>query len=77
MDEELAAVNGLIEYLLSCLDDKVARSVRIMSDKFHLGLCLDDGRLGVLFADWLVDFAYGPKDSPTTSQDNAPDEAAH
>lgn len=54
---EIAVVDGLIEYLLSCLDEKVKETVQRMVEKFDLGLCLDDGRLGILFADWLVDFA--------------------
>lgn len=53
---ELAVVDSLIQYLLSCLDDKVREKIQFMSDKFDLGLCLDDGRLGVLFGDLLVDF---------------------
>ena len=55
--EELTVVDDLIEYLLSCLDDNYRDKVRAISDKFDLGVCLDDGRLGILFPDWVVDFA--------------------
>jgi hypothetical protein len=58
---ELTIVNDVIEYLLSCLEVTIQDRVRFMSEKFDLGICLDDGRLGVLFADRLVDFASGPK----------------
>lgn len=57
---ELTVVDNMIEYLMSCLDEKLRDSVRLFIDKFDLGVCLDDGRLGVLFPDWLVDFAAGP-----------------
>ncbi len=52
---ELAIVDDLIAYLLSCLDDGVCNQIKIMCDKFDLGLCLDDKRLGILFPDWVVD----------------------
>jgi hypothetical protein len=58
--EELAVVDGLIEYLLSCLDDGVRNAIRLMCDKFDLGFCLDDKRLGILFPDWLADLVPVP-----------------
>jgi hypothetical protein len=54
--DELNVVDGLIEYLLSCLRDDTREVVRGIANKFDLGFCLDDGRLGILFANWLVDF---------------------
>lgn len=60
---ELAVVNCLIEYLLSCLGDKLRDQVKFMADKFDLGVCLDDGRLGVLFSNQLIDYVTEPKHS--------------
>jgi hypothetical protein len=70
--DEMAIVDGLIEHLLSCLREDIRNVVRGIADKFDLGLCLDDGRLGVLFPNWLVDFAPGPP-SP---DENASSEAS-
>jgi len=53
---ELAVVDGLVEYLLSCLDDKIKDQIRRLTDTFILGLCLDDGHLGILFSEQLIDF---------------------
>lgn len=61
VNEELAIVDGLVQYLLSCLDDGIREKVKIMCDKFDLGLCMDDKRLGILFPDWLVDFVPVPE----------------
>jgi hypothetical protein len=55
--DELGVVDGLIQYLLSCLDDKLQERIRLLSETFNLGLCLDDGRLGILFSETLFDFA--------------------
>ena len=58
--EEMDVVYGLVECLLSCLHGNVREAVRSLADKFNLGHCLDDGRLGILFPNWLIDFAPGP-----------------
>src|SRR6185437_11537478 len=58
--DELNVVDGLIEYLLSCLRDDIKEDIRGITNRFDLGFSLDDGRFGVLFANWLVDFVPGP-----------------
>jgi len=55
--EEVSAIDSLVEYLLSCLEDNVRERIRIISGKFTLGLSLDDGHLGILFSDELIDFS--------------------
>jgi hypothetical protein len=65
--EESAIVDGLVNYLLSCLDDKLRERVEYLTERFDLGLSLDDGRFSVLFPDFLVDFApqIDPHPTPT------------
>ena len=53
---ELAVIDALVEYLLSCVGDKIRDKIRFISERFTLGLNLDDRRLGVLFSERLVDF---------------------
>lgn len=60
---ELSVVDVFVEYLLGLLDEKIREEVKIMSDKFDLGIRKDTGRLGVLFGKPLVDF--GLSKSPT------------
>jgi hypothetical protein len=60
VDEEVDVIVGLIEYLLSCLEDDLEDRIKIIGDKFSLGLSLNDGHLGVLFSDHLIDFSLGP-----------------
>jgi hypothetical protein len=57
VNEELAVVDGLVEYLLSCLDDQVRANVELSIESFHLGLNMENGRLGVLFPAHVVDFS--------------------
>jgi hypothetical protein len=54
---EIKVIDDLVEYLLSCLEDNFQKEFRVLATKFSLGLCLDDGRLGILFSDHLADFA--------------------
>ena len=61
LQQERETVENLIDYIVSCLDDAKQEQVRIVSERHELGLCLDDGRLGVLFSDQLVDMQPGPK----------------
>lgn len=60
---EFAVVDALVEYLLSLLQDKISEEVKMMSEKFDLGIRKDTGRLGVLFSETLVDFGVS-KDQP-------------
>jgi len=59
--EEREIVENLIEYLLSCIDDNMQDEVRIFCEQLELGVCSDDGRLGVLFSSELVDMMPGPR----------------
>lgn len=61
LKDERKTVEDLIEYIISCLDDKIRDQVRFFSQKHELGMCLDDGRLGALFSGQLVDMMPGPK----------------
>jgi hypothetical protein len=53
--EELSVVQGLVEYLVSCLDDKVRKDVVFITERYELGLNVANRRIGVLFPEWLVD----------------------
>ena len=56
VDNELAIIDGFIDYLKNSLEPGIRENVEMISNKFDLGLCLDDGRLGILFSDYMVDF---------------------
>ena len=79
--EELAVVDGLIQYLLSCLDDKTRAFAELIANKFDLGVNLKDGRLGILFPDHLVDLSpmsppsEGKEDGSTESDEDAEEHA--
>lgn len=51
---------NLMLYVLSCLDDRVRTNVEQVISSMELGLHETDDRVGVLFADHLVDFRSGP-----------------
>jgi hypothetical protein len=61
LKQERETVENLIEYLMSCIDDANQEKIRIFIERHELGICLDDGRLGVLFSGQLVDAKPGPK----------------
>jgi len=65
VNEELAVVDALIQYLLSCLEEKVKTFVERIAEKRDLGINLKDGRLGLLFPDHLVDVFPG---DPSTAK---------
>lgn len=64
---ELAIVDAFVKYLLGLLQDKIGEEVKLMSERFDLGIRKDTGRLGVLFSTTLVDFGI-PKDQPDASE---------
>ncbi len=64
---ELAVVDAFVEYLIGLLDDKTSELMKIVSEKFDLGVTKETGRIGVLFSDTLVDFGF-PKDQPPASE---------
>jgi len=55
LSEEVATVNAFIEYLSSCMKSDVKKNIDMMSDKRDLGLNQQNGRIGILFSDHLVD----------------------
>ncbi|AAM35041.1 hypothetical protein H8Z72_00790 [Xanthomonas citri pv. citri] len=59
--DERQVVEGFVEYVISRLNEKRQEQVRIFCARRDLGICLDDGRLGVLFSGQLVDMAPGPR----------------
>lgn len=61
--DEFKIVKSFVEYIISCLEEEHRNFVEMAIDKYDLGYCLDDGRLGVLFPDHLVDFITGPRES--------------
>ena len=60
---ELATVDALVTYLLSCLDEGLREKVAFITGRHNLGLNEETGFVGVLFADWLVDFRTGGQKS--------------
>jgi len=65
LSEEVATVNTFIEYLTSCMKPDVKKNIDMMSNKRNLGLNQQNGRIGILFSDRLVDMHMG-MDSQTT-----------
>ncbi len=56
-------VEKLIEYLLSCIDEKIRDKIRSMALHDDLGVLHDNGRIGVLFGKTLVDSFLAPSNS--------------
>lgn len=54
--DELATVQTFIEYVLSCISDDLRPHVERLLTTRDLGLNESNGRIGVLFPGWLVDF---------------------
>ena len=61
LNHERETVENLIKYIISCMEDEIQEQVKIFSERHELGMCLDDGRLGVLFSEQLVDIQMSPK----------------
>ena len=61
LENEREVVDGFMDYVISCLNEKVQTHVRAFLQQRDLGLCLDDGHLGMLFSGQLVDMVMGPK----------------
>lgn len=55
LSEEVATVNAFIAYLSSCMKPDVRKNIDMLSDKRDLGLNQQNGRIGILFSDHLVD----------------------
>lgn len=63
INNELKIVDSLTEYLLSCLVDQVREQVEYVAGQLFLAVNSENGRLGVLFPEWLVDMGTLPIDS--------------
>ena len=61
LKQERESVERLVEYIVSCIDDARQDQIRMFIERHELGMCLDDGRLGVLFSGQLIDMQPGPK----------------
>lgn len=61
LHEERQVVEDFINYVISCLEDKKQEQVRAFCARRDLGMCLDDGHLGILFSGQLVDMVPGPR----------------
>lgn len=53
---ELSVIDAFIAYLMSCIHPDYRESVEILSEQYEIGRNQADGRLGILFPGWLVDF---------------------
>lgn len=73
LHREVETVNALIAYLSSCLRPDVKQQVDRMSEKRDLGWNEQNGRIGVLFPDHLVDMhmVFEGGKSPTLRDDDA------
>ncbi|AFV98421.1 MULTISPECIES: hypothetical protein [unclassified Sulfuricurvum] len=56
VNDELLIVSTFIDYIYSCLDNKIKEQVQLMSEKRDLGLNKKNGILGILLPDHLADF---------------------
>ncbi|MBU2718989.1 hypothetical protein HF563_06300 [Acidithiobacillus ferridurans] len=61
LKNEREVVDGFIDYVVSCLKEKIQMHVRAFLQQRDLGLSLDDGHLGMLFSGQLIDMVMGPK----------------
>lgn len=61
LKQERESVERLVEYIMSCIEDARQDQIQMVIERHELGMCLDDGRLGVLFSGQLVDMQLGPK----------------
>ena len=65
---ELATVQDLCDYLLSCLHDETRQGVDQIVESHELGFNELAGRVGVLFSGWLVDFRAAPSSSGSAEE---------
>jgi hypothetical protein len=62
LEGEVAVVDDFVDYILSCLTPEARKNMQVIIRKGQLGLNQQNGRIGVLFADYLVDAFMGPDD---------------
>ncbi|MFA6053328.1 MAG: hypothetical protein WC762_12120 [Methylobacter sp.] len=71
LEGEVATVNAFIEYLTTCMTPAVKKQIDLMCEKRDLGWNSQNGRIGVLFPDHLVDMFAGPKTSSGGAEGDA------
>ena len=59
--DELAIVEELISYLLSCMEETCRKQIELIASRYELGLNSATQRVGILFPTWLVDFRLSVK----------------
>lgn len=60
LTHEVVTVDSFIEYLTSCMEPDVKKNIDMMVTKRVLGLNKQNGRVGILFSDQLVDMDLAP-----------------
>ena len=68
--DEVAAIQAFITYVLSCLEPKMRSDIQRILDKRDLGRNEEDGRLGILFPDHLMDMRILPGSRPMGEKSN-------
>jgi hypothetical protein len=71
LSTEVATVNAFIEYLSSCLKPDVRKNIDMMAEKRDLGWNRQNGRVGMLFSDSLVDMHAVMEKKPSASDTDA------
>lgn len=61
VDSDLGAAEGLIQYILSCMEPDVREQLEAIMEKRDLGENRRTGRMGVLLPDYMVDFHLSPE----------------
>lgn len=59
--DELAIVEELIAYLLSCMEETCRQQIELIASRYELGLNSATQRVGILFPTWLVDLRLSAK----------------
>jgi hypothetical protein len=61
LKQERNIVEELIEYIISHMNVTTQNQVKALLEHHELGMCIDDGHLGILFSSTLVDMQPGPR----------------
>lgn len=56
LQNEVKVVRDLVDYINSCLEPQVKKQMEMIAQRRDLGFNKKTGRIGILFADHLVDF---------------------
>jgi hypothetical protein len=73
LPQDIAIVDGLVNYLLSCVHDDLREKLEVIISRYELGLEIESQRVSVLFPPWLVDFRARPvfRDPGSSANDAA------